>query len=97
MIRNAAIVFAVMLIATNAPAADIAPKPANRAEATKIIAAARKIVAPQGIERDEAVKIGGIEQWVSIRGADKRNPVLLLLHGGPGYVSMPMSWWFAHG
>jgi len=97
MIRNAVIVFAVMLIATNAPAADIAPKPTNRAEATKIIAAARKIVAPQGIERDEAVKIGGIEQWVSIRGADKRNPVLLLLHGGPGYVSMPMSWWFAHG
>ena len=62
-----------------------------------IIADARKIVTPNGVERLEKVRIGGIEQWVSIRGADKRNPVLLLIHGGPGYVSMPMSWWFTRG
>jgi proline iminopeptidase len=43
------------------------------------------------------VRIGGIDQWVSIRGADRRNPVLLYIHGGPGYVSIPMSWWFTHG
>ena len=42
------------------------------------------------------MKIGGIDQWVSIRGTDTRNPVLLYVHGGPGYVSMPMSWWW-HG
>jgi len=95
--RNKVITLAILLMATRASAADTAPKPANRAEAIKIIAAARKIVTPERIERDEAVKIGGIDQWVSIRSADKRNPVLLLLHGGPGYVSMPMSWWFAHG
>jgi hypothetical protein len=23
--------------------------------------------------------------------------VLLYIHGGPGYVSIPMSWWFTHG
>ena len=50
-----------------------------------------------GIEQLEKVRIGGIDQWVSIRGTDKRNPVLLLIHGGPGYVSMPMSWWFTRG
>ncbi|MGA8732312.1 MAG: alpha/beta hydrolase [Terriglobales bacterium] len=74
------------------------PAPATaqtRAEATAIIANARKIVTPNGIEQLEKVRIGGIDQWVSIRGRDKRNPVLLFIHGGPGYVSMPMSWWFS--
>ena len=72
-------------------------KPASRAEATAIIANARKIVTPNGVERLEKVRIGGIDQWVSLRGADRRNPVLLYIHGGPGYVSMPMSWWFSRG
>jgi pimeloyl-ACP methyl ester carboxylesterase len=62
-----------------------------------VIAAARRIVTPNGIERLEKVRIGGIDQWVSVRGADRRNPVLLLIHGGPGFVSMPMSWWFSRG
>ncbi|HZZ68298.1 MAG TPA: alpha/beta hydrolase [Phenylobacterium sp.] len=73
------------------------PKPNSRAEATAIIANARKILTPNGVERLEAVRIGGIEQWVSVRGADRRNPVLLHIHGGPGYISIPMSWWFSRG
>jgi len=72
-------------------------KPSNRAEAVAIIAEARRIVTPHGIERLEKVMIGGIEQWVSIRGNDARNPVLVFLHGGPGYVAMPMSWYFGRG
>ena len=72
-------------------------KPASRAEATAIIANARKIVTPNGVERLEKVAIGGIDQWVSVRGADRRNPVILYIHGGPGYVSIPMSWWFSRG
>ena len=72
-------------------------KPASRAEATAIIANARKVVTPNGVERLEKVRIGGIDQWVSIRGTDHRNPVLLYIHGGPGYVSIPMSWWFSRG
>jgi pimeloyl-ACP methyl ester carboxylesterase len=69
------------------------PKPPSGAQATAIIAKAREILTPDGVTRLEKVRIGGIEQWVSIRGRDKRNPVLLVIHGGPGYVLMPMSWW----
>jgi proline iminopeptidase len=86
----------LLLLAVSGLAGDtVAPKPFSRAEATAIIADARKIVTPNGIERLEKVRIGGIDQWVSIRGRDKRNPVLLFIHGGPGYVSIPMSWWFS--
>jgi pimeloyl-ACP methyl ester carboxylesterase len=85
-----------VLIAGSA-AAQAPCHPDSRAEATAIIANARKIVTPKGIERLEKVRIGGIEQWVSIRGADRRNPVLVVLHGGPGYVDMPTSWWFGRG
>jgi proline iminopeptidase len=42
--------------------------------------------AAQRIEEATFITIGGIEQWITIRGDDRRNPVLLLLHGGPGDV-----------
>lgn len=43
----------------------------------------------QRIEEALFIRIGGIDQWVTIRGDDRRNPVLLLLHGGPGDVQSP--------
>ncbi len=36
------------------------------------------------INEQIAVPIGGIQQWISLKGADDRAPVLLYLHGGPG-------------
>jgi pimeloyl-ACP methyl ester carboxylesterase len=85
------------LLETVCVRAQDAARPTGRAEATAIIANARKILTPNGVERLEKVRIGGIDQWVSIRGIDRRNPVLLYIHGGPGYVSIPMSWWFSRG
>jgi len=43
---------------------------------------------------DEAgyVAIGGIRQWVTIEGQDSTNPVVLIVHGGPGNPNTP----FAH-
>ena len=51
------------------------------------------ISSPKGIDESQFVTIGGIEQWVTIRGWDRDNPVLLFLHGGPGDVTNP--WAFA--
>jgi len=51
------------------------------------------ISSAKGINEASYVSIGGIEQWVTIRGEDRSNPVLLFLHGGPGDVTNP--WTFA--
>jgi pimeloyl-ACP methyl ester carboxylesterase len=41
---------------------------------------------PNGIAEKGFVRIGGIDQWISIRGEDRANPVLLIVHGGPGSI-----------
>ncbi len=45
------------------------------------------IQSANGIEESMFVKIGGIEQWITIRGQDRNNPVVLFLHGGPAEPS----------
>lgn len=37
-----------------------------------------------GINESMYVEINGTEQWISIYGEDRDNPLLLYLHGGPG-------------
>ncbi|MFC5568481.1 alpha/beta fold hydrolase [Lysobacter yangpyeongensis] len=72
--------------------ATTARKPFGQDDARAIIAQSRKILSPQGIEEVKAVEIGGIRQWISVRGNDRRNPVLLYVHGGPGSVEMVESY-----
>ncbi len=40
------------------------------------------------INTSEAIHINGIKQWISIKGTNDKNPVLLFLHGGPGNSAM---------
>ena len=46
---------------------------------------------PLDIDRSSFVLVGGIDQWISIKGEDRRNPVLLVVHGGPGEAQWPMA------
>jgi pimeloyl-ACP methyl ester carboxylesterase len=48
-----------------------------------------EIRSANGIDEGRYVKIGGIDQWIQIRGQDRNNPVLLCLHGGPGGTWIP--------
>jgi pimeloyl-ACP methyl ester carboxylesterase len=47
-------------------------------------AVALAITTPNGIAEHAFVHINGIDQYITIRGGDRRNPVLLILAGGPG-------------
>lgn len=46
----------------------------------------------KGIDEQGFVPINGIEQWVTIKGERCANPVVLMVHGGPGNPLTP----FAH-
>ena len=72
-----------------APASTTVP---SRDYITARLAELRKIHTPEGIEALEEVTLGGTRQWVSMRGLNRANPVLLFIHGGPGTPMMPMTW-----
>lgn len=62
------------------------------AVARPLIEDMQRVVTPNGIQTLETVELGGMDQWVSIRGADRDNPILIYVHGGPGAIEMGRSW-----
>lgn len=55
------------------------------------------IHSPNGIDDLRRVRIGGIDQWIEVRGDDVNNPILLFLHGGPGIAFIPVAGLFQGG
>ena len=46
---------------------------------------------PEPVKEETFVRIGGIDQWITIKGDDRNNPVVLFLHGGPGDAWSPFA------
>ena len=45
-------------------------------------------ILPGSIAEIAYLRLGGLDQWVMIRGESVANPPLILLHGGPGFPEM---------
>jgi proline iminopeptidase len=56
------------------------------------IADLHRIHTPEGIEVVEPVEVNGSTQWISIRGLNRANPILLVVHGGPASAMLGTSW-----
>ena len=42
-------------------------------------------ITPDSIAEASYVRLGGVEQWVLLRSENVANPILIVLHGGPGF------------
>lgn len=79
---------------SNGAQAQLCPDTSRFEEARAIVADLGKIVTPNGVQETYKTTIGGIEQWINVRGHDRSNPILLFIHGGPASPAMPTAWQF---
>lgn len=89
----------ILVVPSAAQAADFpgmrAPAQADPNTAARaVIAEIGELRTPDAIDERFAARIGGIDQWLTVRGRHRDNPILLYVHGGPGSPAMPMSWAF---
>jgi pimeloyl-ACP methyl ester carboxylesterase len=42
----------------------------------------------------EKINLGGVDQWVLIKSKNQENPIIIFLHGGPGFPIMPFHQYF---
>ncbi|WP_145647530.1 alpha/beta fold hydrolase [Pseudoduganella lurida] len=64
------------------------------AKARAIIGDLGRITAPGGVQDSYKTRIGGIDQWLNVRGQDRANPMILFVHGGPASPVTPTQWQF---
>ena len=64
---------------------------AFRTSLPDLTAQVRSAPMPEPVKEGAYVQIGGIEQWITIKGDDRSNPVVLFLHGGPGDAWSPFA------
>ena len=88
------LVFLILVAMSPRVDAQECPDTAPYKEAREIVQDLERIVTPSGIQESYKTKIGGIDQWLNVRGQDKANPVVLFVHGGPASPLTPSIWQF---
>jgi pimeloyl-ACP methyl ester carboxylesterase len=61
----------------------------NVAIASPVLFAEPGLAKLRAIDESGFIRIGGIDQWINIRGTDTRHSVILFLHGGPAEAQSP--------
>ncbi|MGG4407471.1 alpha/beta hydrolase [Niallia taxi] len=56
-----------------------------------------RIHSQHGIDQEVIMEIGGIQQYLYIRGQNSSNPIILFLHGGPGTPMTPVLHKYQYG
>lgn len=92
-VLRAALLLLALVAAAPALAASC-PTTTDYTKARGIITDLNRIVAPNGVQASYKARIGGIDQWINVRGQDRGNPIILFVHGGPASPLMPTIWQF---
>jgi len=82
----------LLLLAPLPAAAQLSGYPMSRDSIAGRLADLQRIHTPEGIDTLEAVEVNGSTQWLSIRGLNRANPILLVVHGGPASPMLGMAW-----
>lgn len=90
----AALLALACALAPPAQAADTCPDLSSYEPAREIIRDLGRISAPNGVQESFKHRIGGVDQWLTVRGQDRANPVIVFVHGGPASPATPSLWQF---
>jgi pimeloyl-ACP methyl ester carboxylesterase len=85
-----ALFFSVIAVLARAECPDIEPYQ----KAREVIQDLDRITSPAGISEAYKIRIGGVDQWLNVRGQDASNPIILFVHGGPASPLTPTIWQF---
>lgn len=91
-LRHLAAALALCLVGALPAVAQRVPEVISRDSLTARLRDLGRIHTPEGVEELVQLDVNGSKQWLSIRGLNRNNPVLLVLHGGPGSALMGMTW-----
>jgi len=93
MVRRIALALLLCGLAI-APGRAQTPADDDAARARAVVADLMRIPGPDGVQETYRHPVNGLDHWISIRGQDRANPVVLFVHGGPASPTIPSLWQF---